>query len=82
MVIAVHVDLVVSARDGRIGNDRGSPTRSSDGGPLGGSMLAEFTGHHVALADPDATFADGAVVKSKVVRMTLHAFLGDDYQAF
>jgi hypothetical protein len=33
-------------------------------------------------ADLDAAFADGTVVKSNMVRMTLHAVLVDDYQAF
>jgi len=33
-------------------------------------------------ADLDAAFADGTVVKSNMVRMTLHAILADDYQAF
>ena len=33
-------------------------------------------------ADLDAAFADGTVVKSNMVRMTLHAVHADDYQAF
>jgi len=33
-------------------------------------------------ADLDAAFADGTVVKSNMVRITLHAVLTDDYQAF
>jgi hypothetical protein len=33
-------------------------------------------------ADLDTAFADGTVVKSNMVRMTLHAVLVDDYQAF
>lgn len=32
--------------------------------------------------DLDAAFADGTVVKSNMVRMTLHAVLANDYQAF
>ncbi len=33
-------------------------------------------------AELDVAFADGTVVKSNMVRMTLHAVLADDYQAF